>query len=286
MREMKALLLETAIPWVQALTPADITKVTLGSLIGSSKEFKEVGATFMEAVVEKTTKLPLDDNTYRPFVQSLMDHVSQNASTDAQDNFLRMRLLLTALGSWAANKETVAQLISQVVAGLGQVRVCDLAVPYICTLKKKMGGDVPQLLDVITQLRTHARMPAGSHTPAGALNVDEDELELFKQYRENLRGAMRELITTTQETEFMVKQCVSVMKECQAQRKFEKVQTEGSRIRGKMVTKWDSIRNGQMGIDLQPVDVVYTPVAKAGRALSVLPAFILHTRRGLRRPVY
>ena len=36
---------------------------------------------------------------------------------------------------------------------------------------------------------------------------------------------------------------------------------------------------GRMGINLQLVDVTFITVAKVGKALSLLPAFIMHAER-------
>ena len=61
---------------------------------------EEYGMQFMENLVEKAVKLPLEGQMYRTFVQSVLDVVSQKASADEEgdhNNFLRTRLLLTVL---------------------------------------------------------------------------------------------------------------------------------------------------------------------------------------------
>ena len=41
----------------------------------------------------------------------------------------------------------------------------------------------------------------------------------------------------------------------------------------------------QMDTSLQLVDAISTSVAKAGRALSLLPAFIMHAKRAVQPPL-
>ena len=182
------LLLEAAVPWVELCPAKAVATVSLQGLICGSKAFGvfgvasqaqsagkgakggsggSSGSSFLEALVEKTVQLPLEDPLFHPFVNALLQHVSlppdahlqqQLAAAKSsaeggngapvnqwmlqeaadQDNFLRMRLLLTALDSWKRDRSVMETIVNQIIDGNGLRcrKTCGLAIGYIANVKR------------------------------------------------------------------------------------------------------------------------------------------------------
>lgn len=96
---------EAANPWIAISEPKAIATAPISGLVLYAQQKlqeHDYGMQFMEHLVEKAMKLPLDSNLYHNFVQSVLSVVSQAANNNNgmeagdHNNFLRLRLLLTA----------------------------------------------------------------------------------------------------------------------------------------------------------------------------------------------
>ena len=101
-------------PQLHLLPASAIVHAPFSSLVAACATAGERGADLMEAIVAKTVTLKMDDPAVMPFVQNLLDHVSRTADTKTHDNFLKVRLLLSAVEAWRTQPQMVERILGQV----------------------------------------------------------------------------------------------------------------------------------------------------------------------------
>ncbi|CAD7932878.1 unnamed protein product [Amoebophrya sp. A120] len=148
-------------------------------------------------------------------------------SSSVGNNFQRCRLLLTALEAYRMNPNITATILNEIIPLLnkskshGGMHLCDLALPYFAGLKKACAGQLPRLPEILEICRKYCKIPfkgyiayyqnAGPLFPLEQERRSAEQLEemflpddtLFDEflgYRETFADAVREIVTTSEET--------------------------------------------------------------------------------------